>query len=1706
MKRIAMRSVARKVLPLVIAGAVTVSLISGIKLRRNEVTLNAQAKESFTGIEKIRTDIGDGQNFHILEVTPKADDEHTWVGGQFGYLVSGSEPADIENTLPSMYGALDSTSGHDRRSSYANTLLNGLVSAGIASTGEDSAPLKVTKVSDTSGSEYYRELWPWESDSKGQKELTLDSDDSVTLKNATAVEKQGGAYNSAGSDAYVASKGGGYIQRTTEDNPYETLDSAFDSEDTFQAEKDRYVFYNLSIQTYDDTSAIPDGMIIFSKDRNDPDASWEYDYLATERRLFNANADYAAGDDYVSDPCMGSGITDRTLEDLKNDTQSSADTGGVQSFWCVRLILDEKPFVKVAEGEDSYFAFSSATFRYVGNGNGDYDITGADATNIVESGAEDGDVTITFNTIRYVGGYTNNNWFLRHTLDYDTDDITDDVRSKVMVDYVSPDQVTSGSNDNGQSLKFSDYDLVVLSAGFDPTADSPSFGYMSDAYDDVKADSALAEGLKTWLNEKNPLVCDACALGDRAFGGKNKNPLYNHNGVDRSASVASSQYGLVQNSVYVYKDNTYGDEKYYTMASSEYADSFDETQYRNEGLAFYDVYNDIVYENSIRKQNHDTELLDDAVGEAQTIRYIINYRNKRPRVKKDSIRVLDLEPENVKYYKGNNSTAKFKTDRIMPLVKAGGYSADQVEVVTMTTNTLAGLTDEISESYDMVYIGDNRGQRKNFRTDGMNYTDENGKLDGLVYYNIGGQYWNRNSALNVLTGYLDSDYDLSRQQKYTWNSYRYPGNDISKKKAAQLNAFISQGKPVIIDDDLLDKDDTTGTYSVSKKTVDANTRLYELLQKNLPDHTNIMRESDADEAGTELANYLAVSSPHLNMISEPEAYNERNPYAHVIGGNDAYADGVRKEGTKKLDFRFQIINETELSPDDTTYNVSVYADLNSDGVFKDSEEITETTVKRDGSQIPSDELTGNISESSAPQIEVSAVLPESLQGVVTWKIVVEKNANEANGEIADNMTRCSAKGVSFVGLNDRSKKIKIRVLQICALPDMFKTTANNNNYWSVALWSGVEAMEISGTTSSAGIGTPELWKYLKTAGNTTPAIDDYDIDVDCVRGINGAYKLMKGESRNVHRNAVNVTIDDNWADHYDMLLLGLSDVYGHFVSNPQNSMSEYDPKVAYVYKQIADFIDDGKSVLFGHDNVFWCSINRGNTAGRTLYNYCNSASQNIWQWSTNWQTGFTDMIRILRTKAHMDLYGISDTTTTISADGSNEHLGGTTFWNSNGDNTIRESGILASRPDNLSNNEISQITKTTDYSIAYKPVTGGDRHANGTVSEVQGFSNATAKRIMHNIDPLCNAKADSNKYTGWTGSQDADLINPYINQHNGRGWRAFGHETLSADDREASLEDSTNVDQVSKGQITTYPYNINKGDFQNSFNYSGNAAGIRVSPVHGQWYTLNTNTDDINVWYTVEDTGDPRGYGYYDHNDCVNDYYIYNCGNITYTGAGHSGLDHVTTEEAKLFVNTIIASYRVSATRPEAEFVTDAEGTSTADSISINTYSDPDYGTYKDQNTGETRTDEYAASNRKKENLTSAINDRKIYFRITDENIAGSKTFKAEFFKKAQKNTEVSDGTEYTTYTVDDCDRLSSLKIYDAGTDTEVSADKLKSRTVYYIRLVETDDVVNELLNNGSKNTQIYLRPSVMAGSKSLKGDVVKLDINLTESKLFAIG
>jgi hypothetical protein len=239
---------------------------------------------------------------------------------------------------------------------------------------------------------------------------------------------------------------------------------------------------------------------------------------------------------------------------------------------------------------------------------------------------------------------------------------------------------------------------------------------------------------------------------------------------------------------------------------------------------------------------------------------------------------------------------------------------------------------------------------------------------------------------------------------------------------------------------------------------------------------------------------------------------------------------------------------------------------------------------------------------------------------------------------------------------------------------------------------------------------------------------------------------------------------------------------------------------------------------------------------------------------------------------------------------------------------------------------------------------------------------------------------------------------------------------------------TTTVTIANEGQITNYPYKI------------GNT--ITVDATHTQYFSLDleaADDGDVVVWYNLSDNSTTNT-GYYSSRkgDGANNYYIYNKGNITYTGLGHSvkgTSTGMTDDEVKLFINTMIAAYRYSASNPSIEITNEDVVVSNSDENIL----------YVNSETAMM----YANSDQ----------SLRVLFDVLDEN---------EFLKVSNRT--------YTLQFVDEDGKvLDAQQIYTASGDSALTADSKKAYAVskgteYYFNVSYSD-----LLASGSKTYWLKL-------------------------------
>ena len=361
-----------------------------------------------------------------------------------------------------------------------------------------------------------------------------------------------------------------------------------------------------------------------------------------------------------------------------------------------------------------------------------------------------------------------------------------------------------------------------------------------------------------------------------------------------------------------------------------------------------------------------------------------------------------------------------------------------------------------------------------------------------------------------------------------------------------------------------------------------------------------------------------------------------------------------------------------------------------------------------------------------------------------------------------------------------------------------------------------------------------------------------------------------------------------------------------------------------------------------------------------------------------------------------------------------------------------------------------------DYSISYVP--GSLRVNSSTGAETRQYDQYVGGYTRYTLTRYMSQKENEKGYDPTVAMAKGDgSMNPFYTNY---------------------------VTQTNKGQITTYPYDINFYKYENNkpivdenggYLYDDNYVE-RVMATHDQTYQLNMNGDDITCWYCMS------GNNFADiPNDATNAYYIYSRNNITYTGAGHT--NRFTDWEAELFANTLIAAYRPSAEAAKVDFVTGSEyNASLASTGYILLASDKQV---KENADGTTTTIE-------------TIDNEEVHFMLKNTNLASSSSDGSSVSIAATFSYKNNEG-ETVTGVID----TSKIDLYHADTipeDDSVAPEPswgaLKNNGVYTFSL---DQVELKTLNESGEVTgTMMLTDLILHGDSTGKATEVKIIITPT--------
>lgn len=979
-----------------------------------------------------------------------------------------------------------------------------------------------------------------------------------------------------------------------------------------------------------------------------------------------------------------------------------------------------------------------------------------------------------------------------------------------------------------------------------------------------------------------------------------------------------------------------------------------------------------------------TKMVSNSISPAVCIQYILISTGADMEAMKLSLNVLEIQPVAAFLYNTERGSREYaeldngnaKESQVIENRKEfvneylSSFYSDRIQFIQFTSMTVAEFnarSEDLVETYDIIYIGDettrdgknlyftDNKERNTILWDEENSTYKLGKssslasfndtfMTGNLYYNVGdkvsvfGQaYGGDGNGYGGVAGWLDTDTFATTNTVDT----RYPGRDITKNKLEKLEEFVESKALVLVAEDLMgtplldsgesSTTDPAGTVQRVKNTrinptivngnvesndnygrIDTSSNLYEFLNyalgkeytvsgnsgsytnsDTLSVHDNVVAVSDLKQNLVDkelLVEYVSTEKLILNLTDKP------TPYTYTALDNGKITSWTTlttedSDGTRYLEYKFSIDGANE-QVSELGFEVSLYVDINKDGKFSSTtEKVQDIVIKTegDGKEAPKDE-SNNYVLSSGVAYTLRRNIADDYSGLINWKLDIRSNA----------VSHIHASETGYTLVKDKNntsnlKKKKIRILQITndnSTLDMEtrlyngRINSNATNTWELLL-NNVPEYELYIRTITVSeyqqlVGTKyDEYKAKVEADNKDLPADQQIVAMSKADYVAKSYdtffkdfviqnvSITDCTETPIQHKVNNTTINGNvlksmgYEDEIgvDMLVCAFGDNYSAFTDKD-------------ALDALQAFIKIGKPVLTSHDFI----------------HYRTGISQN----------------RVLRNLFGADLYGVSQDLLTEqdritgknkvsmlnawSALSIKANQGDAEFKKSktNGGKNYLHSGISYTRSANPE--EVATI-EATGKEVSYQP----NSMRNTIAPETQGMSTMLIEWNRSNVSSRSWINAEGAMGTG------KNLWSVQLRP-------GYGNNL------------SYTAEQVNEGQITNYPYRLKKS--------------FKVTNTHGQYYTLDLTSDldndgesDVVVWYALGDSGDnsSRGQNPYSETrgasiDPANGYYIYNDGNVTYTGAGHVNLNNCGLDEVELFINTLIAAYQTGVSDPSVGF------------------------------------------------------------------------------------------------------------------------------------------------------------------------------------------
>lgn len=385
---------------------------------------------------------------------------------------------------------------------------------------------------------------------------------------------------------------------------------------------------------------------------------------------------------------------------------------------------------------------------------------------------------------------------------------------------------------------------------------------------------------------------------------------------------------------------------------------------------------------------------------AEAVKYILN-AGDGPYGEGMTLNILDIEPS-VGLDKNSQPNWTLTENYLRWLIPS---FAGKIKITHQTTAHFIGMAEDLNAEYQMIFMGldANAYNLRSMQVGGRQmqvpaWNDKAMYDHGYIYVHLGDMMFSTEKWHYVASRSVKW---LSRPENATADTWtdiflRFPGNDISRLKKAELENFMKSGRAVVAEEYLYNLqyviDPNSVVYKFVKESKEAKLPLFSVSQADLIDKT--VRASSSE----------AVTFTHL-----PELYNGSTPDHNATITNPNYLP--TNSGRAQMVFTFDVAAEKA-----GEYSYSIYVDQDKNSRFEDNEAI----VSGRAANVGTNTYTYQVGPSTV--------------GLVQWKIEVYKTNNP---EVRFVKTGCSAVRKTSTSTDTRKT---VKVLQV--MPNNGATNLN----------------------------------------------------------------------------------------------------------------------------------------------------------------------------------------------------------------------------------------------------------------------------------------------------------------------------------------------------------------------------------------------------------------------------------------------------------------------------------------------------------------------------------------------------------------------------------------------------------------------------------------------------------------------------------------